>query len=143
MRLRIGKQHSFINVNTSSIKIFVSMTFFPPSATGTAQQHRNAICNCIYRFSYSYSLIRCVCLFAQQSFSIINNINMSSINIFVTMTSFFPPSATVTPHQQQQQQQQLQPERDSTIAMAIVTRRQQHSNCGTLEKERIHCWQWF
>ena len=48
--------------------------------------------------------------FAQQSFSSINNFNMFSINIFVTMTSSFPSSSTGTP----QQQQQLQLERNPT-----------------------------
>ena len=79
---------------------------------------------CLLRsvYCYSYSLTH-VCLAPQQYFIIINDVDTSSINIFVTMMSF-PPSATGTPHQQQ-----LQPECDSTMAMTIVTRRQQHSNC--------------
>ena len=70
---------------------------------------------CFDCFDGSYSLTRHVCLFcsafAPQQWSIVN--------------TSFPPSATGTP-----QQQQLQPERDTTmaIAMSIVTYRQQHGN---------------
>ena len=138
-------------------------------------------CICFNCFDYSYSLIRCVCLFhsstvlyqhqqhghvlyehlchrdilpskcnrnttaaattgtqsdngngnrnrdtrttqqqnadRQQSFSIINSVNTSSINIFVAITSF-PPSATETP----QQQQQLQPERNPIMAGVAITK---------------------
>ena len=147
--------------------------------------------NCIYCFSYSYSITRCLCLFRstvhyqhqqcqhvcyqhlchhdvllpskcnwnttaagirtrsdngngngncntrttqqrnadwQQSFSITNNVDTSYIKSIANTP--FPPSAIRTPQQQQQQQQQqqLQPERDLTMAMKIVTRRQHDSS---------------
>ena len=68
--------------------------------------HLSCVCfHCIY--CYNYNLTR-VC-YPQQFIININNDDTSSINIFVTMTSF-PPSATIT-HQQQ-------PKRDPTMAIA-------------------------
>ena len=76
--------------------------------------------------------------FAPQQFSI-NNIDMSSINIYVTVTSF-PPSATGISYQQ------LQPEGDPTMAMAIMTHRQQHSSgMQTSNRKMGHeqpAWPW-
>ena len=82
-------------------------------------------CICFYCFSYNYSLTR-VYLFVLlnsplvESFSSINNIDTSSINIFVTMTSSL------------QVQKKTTLKRDPTMAMTIatVTRRQQHQNAG-------------
>ena len=62
-----------------------------------------------------------VCFAPQQPIININNINTSSIEIFVTTMTSFPSSATRTP------QQQLQLECDLTMAIVIVTCRQQHS----------------
>ena len=61
----------------------------------------------------------------QQSFSIINNVDASSIKIMTTMTSF-PPSATGT-----RQQQQLQRDPTMAMTMTIMACRQQRSNRGT------------
>ena len=60
-----------------------------------------------------------------------NNVDTSSISIFVTMTSFLP-SATRTP------QQQLPSERDpiTAMAMTIFTHRQQHSRTRTGNRNR-------
>ena len=86
-----------------------------------------------YCFSYNYSLTR-GCLFAcfaEQSFSSINNLNPSSISIFVTMTFCLLPSATGTP----QQQQQLQPKHDST--MAIGTYWALTNNCDPSNQQHL------
>ena len=56
--------------------------------------------------------------YQQQSFSIINKVDTSSIKIMTTIT-FFPPSATRTP---QQQQLELECDPAMKMAMAIVTR---------------------
>ena len=71
-----------------------------------------------------------VCFTPQQYFINNNNVNTSSIKIFVTMTSFPPSAPTMTMAIGTPQQQQLQPEHDPTMAMAItiMTHRQQHGN---------------
>ena len=84
--------------------------------------------HCTYCFDCSYSLTRRICLFcsSKQSIIKINNGDTSAIKSIANTP--FLPSANGTLHQQQQ----LQLERDPTmVAMAIVTRRQQHSNRGT------------
>ena len=122
---------SITDVDTSSINILVTTMSFPPSATRTP--HRNAIASeC--RLAWD-----CGSASKTPSSTWTCRRMMQHQHVLYQHLYHHDVLLQVQP-KHHSSSSNYNPERDPTMATAIVTLRQ-HSS-GTLEKERTHCWQW-